>query len=74
MGHTFAEMDPAGHAKRQQRHSRIQELRKVLENVSLSKFTVGEFLLLQKLAGECDRNLNDEDILRLEEIAKNIAK
>lgn len=77
MGHTWREMDPAGAAAHDRRMDRLLNLRKKLENMSLSEFTAGELKSLYRVMGVGHDLLDDpnnEDMTRLEQKLQRLGK
>ncbi len=67
MGHSWREMDPAGAAEHERRIHRLLTLRKKLEDLSLSNFTVGDFEALYRVMGvNTHKDAREEDLARLE--------
>ena len=77
MGHTWREIHPTEAEAHDKRVKRILALRKKLENMSLSEFTVDELKPLYKVMGMGHDLLDhpsDEDMNRLEQKLLKLGK
>jgi len=75
MGHYWREMDPIGAAEHDERMSRFSKLRKKIENMQLSDFTVGDLYALCRVMDVLpNKNAREEDLTRLEHKVKKIKK
>lgn len=68
MGHYWREIDPVGAAEHDRSIDRLLKLRKKLENVPLSKFTVSDFEALYRVMGvDIHKDAREKDLVRLEQ-------
>jgi hypothetical protein len=66
-GHYFSELFPDEAAESSDFVSRFLELRKKLENIPLSRFTVGDFDALYRVMHQTDiQDVQEEDLVHLE--------
>lgn len=77
MGHSAAELDPAGMAKHESLEQRKQKLRDLLRDRVLGEFTVGEAGSLMRLLGvpgghSWESGPNERDLQILEAKARNL--
>lgn len=67
MGHSWRDMDPAGAAEHDRRIDRLRNLRKKLENMPLSNFSVGDLGALYRVMGvDTHKDAREKDLARLE--------
>lgn len=74
MGHTFREMFPKTAEAHDKRLDRLLKLREEIKDLPLSRFTVGDFEALYRLAniGTIRIGMNEQEIARLEKRVKEI--